>query len=980
MSPLVSVLLAALRPGRMDGEAPGAAAAAPWRSALLVLALGAAPFVYFWRATAGEVVLAPGDAQIYSFPSRLLAVRMALDGHLPLWNPYVFGGFPLLAEMQNALLYPGTWLLALFSPSVAVNLFTQATYSVAILGTYAYARQVGSSRFGAAFGGLTFGFCGWMIAHMGHTCTIHGMAWLPWFLFCLDRLRQRTALRYVAGAAAAVALVILAGHPPIPMYVLITGGLHALFFAWRLPPAGGRWRYLLLCGASVLLALGLCGLQLVPTVELMQQSVRATLSYEAFVSFSLPLGQLPMLLFPYLFGGGPTVPYWGAWWGLWELIGYAGVVPLMLALASLRLARSSPAACFWCLMGGLGVLLALGDSTPVGRLLYHVPVYNLFRAPARNIYLFDFAVALLSALALTHLVPHARRALSAGAVAVAVASLAVAALAVFAGRLVWGPLAKQAFPGGFDHPALQGAMRFDNPAIALPVLISALAAGTLLLLARRPSTGRKAALLAVHLADLSLLGAWMPNFYPPTAGAWQAPNYIQRLRELEPDPSAFRIVVATAGGYGPVGAGYALASVPMVNGYDPFMISRYGELAGGMNYSGTIADATLASRSPFLDLLNARYLLAIFPDAAGSARRIGHIDFAAQGFDAHLAPGDAVRLALPRPVRTAELGVVSFLSQATDLADGTPVARVTLDGADGRRVELLLRAGSHTAEWAFDRPDVAPLVRHRRAPIAETADGVGGRGNSYSAVLDGFAPLEVTHVSVERLGAAATLHLVRLSLYDAASDRSTPLTPLHQLLADAPRWTPRFGNGVVEVLENRDVLPRAWLVPTTTALPADDVTRTVRDGRFPDGRRFDPRLTALVEDRPAEHFGELDPDAFARITTYQPNAVELVTGARQAAMLVLSETFYPGWRATLDGAAVPIVRVNGVLRGVALPAGEHRVRFDYRPRALAIGAAVSGTTLLALAGLCVWRLRGGGGGGGGSLRRPPPGASRRRAV
>ena len=67
----------------------------------------------------------------------------------------------------------------------------------------------------------------------------------------------------------------------------------------------------------------------------------------------------------------------------------------------------------------------------------------------------------------------------------------------------------------------------------------------------------------------------------------------------------------------------------------------------------------------------------------------------------------------------------------------------------------------------------------------------------------------------------------------------------------------------------------------------------------------------------------------------------------QPALLVLGEIWYPGWQATIDGIEQPIVRVNGLLRGVYLEPGEYRVVWRYRPASLSWGAAV---TLCALAG------------------------------
>jgi hypothetical protein len=75
-------------------------------------------------------------------------------------------------------------------------------------------------------------------------------------------------------------------------------------------------------------------------------------------------------------------------------------------------------------------------------------------------------------------------------------------------------------------------------------------------------------------------------------------------------------------------------------------------------------------------------------------------------------------------------------------------------------------------------------------------------------------------------------------------------------------------------------------------------------------------------------------------------------------ILVLGEVAYPGWRATVDGAPVPILIADAILRGIALPAGEHRVELTFRPLLVTLGLLVSGVTLLAVLVALIWAGRG----------------------
>jgi hypothetical protein len=89
--------------------------------------------------------------------------------------------------------------------------------------------------------------------------------------------------------------------------------------------------------------------------------------------------------------------------------------------------------------------------------------------------------------------------------------------------------------------------------------------------------------------------------------------------------------------------------------------------------------------------------------------------------------------------------------------------------------------------------------------------------------------------------------------------------------------------------------------------------------------------------------------ADARIVAETPEHVSIETQAAAPVLLVLADTHYPGWAATLDGTPVPILRVDHTYRGVILAAGSHQVEFHYRPASLRVGAAVSALALLAVA-------------------------------
>jgi uncharacterized membrane protein YfhO len=92
----------------------------------------------------------------------------------------------------------------------------------------------------------------------------------------------------------------------------------------------------------------------------------------------------------------------------------------------------------------------------------------------------------------------------------------------------------------------------------------------------------------------------------------------------------------------------------------------------------------------------------------------------------------------------------------------------------------------------------------------------------------------------------------------------------------------------------------------------------------------------------------------ASIVRDEPTLVEVEAELEAPGLLVLADSYFPGWRATLDGEPLEIHPANHLFRGVVVPAGRHRVRFSYRPRRLKLGIAASGLGAVVLLVLGWW--------------------------
>ncbi|HOM28761.1 MAG TPA: YfhO family protein [Deltaproteobacteria bacterium] len=164
-------------------------------------------------------------------------------------------------------------------------------------------------------------------------------------------------------------------------------------------------------------------------------------------------------------------------------------------------------------------------------------------------------------------------------------------------------------------------------------------------------------------------------------------------------------------------------------------------------------------------------------------------------------------------------------------------------------------------------------------------------------------------------------------------------------------------NGGILAKEAPVYQPRAVLVHDVVyAGGRDEALAHLKDPRFDPARSVvleeKDRLIAGVPDAPAK--GGQGASG-ATVVRYEPQRIEVRTQSPTNSLLILSELFYPGWRAYVDGREAPVVKADLILRGVPVPAGSHVVSMVYRPLSFYAGLAVSMAALVVLAALYLGR-------------------------
>jgi hypothetical protein len=162
--------------------------------------------------------------------------------------------------------------------------------------------------------------------------------------------------------------------------------------------------------------------------------------------------------------------------------------------------------------------------------------------------------------------------------------------------------------------------------------------------------------------------------------------------------------------------------------------------------------------------------------------------------------------------------------------------------------------------------------------------------------------------------------------------------------AETVEPAPIFQDGRWKVYGNPKAYPRAWIVHQA-------IVETSQEAVF--GRLDDPsinlRTVAVIETPLPQALEPANrPDEPVHFRSYEADRIVLDVETGSTGFLILSEIYYPGWRAALNGRFVEIYRVDGGLRGIMLPRGKSRITLEYTPITIYAGTAIS---LLTFAGV-----------------------------
>ena len=348
--------------------------------------------LFFWRFVAP----APGDRVTYPAGDftqqfgvfRDVAYRALIAGRLPLWADCLYSGYPFHADPQAQVFYPPAWLT--FGvlrwqgwgnfPIEALVAEVSAHYLFLSLFLYLFLHALSLRRSAATLGALIFTYGGYLTGYPPlQTAVLEVNLWVPLALLFAGRLAETRRLRHLALTALALALAFFAGHPQTFLFVAL---LTLAYFSFRAHQVRLRLAVFLgLAPALIGLTAALTAVQLLPAMQFVSNSTRASVAFEQ-ASAGFPFVDVLQFLMT------GFVSYWHPL--------YVGILPL--GLVAFAFTRPAPQVRFWAGVALVGLVLSFGTRAVAYDAAYWIiPGLRLFRGAERFAVIVSFALAVLAA-------------------------------------------------------------------------------------------------------------------------------------------------------------------------------------------------------------------------------------------------------------------------------------------------------------------------------------------------------------------------------------------------------------------------------------------------------------------------------------------------------------------------------------------------------------------------------------------------------
>lgn len=898
-----------------------------WRSFKIFIIYFILSIIYFIKPIWNNNLFAAGDALNEFFPLRYFYKYEFLKNGLSLWIPYFFLGLPYIGILQSGVFYPLNFIYFILPLPYAFNISQLLHFSLASFFLYIYLKKIGLKDYPSFLGGLIFGFSGFLMAHKGHISIVNSAIWFPLILYFFEKLKENIKIKWSITLGLLMGIQIFAGHFQTFFYSSLFFVAYIFFIFFNLKEK--RNKFLLYSFLSFLFSLIFSLPQFLSTLELTFYSVRRKMSYLDFVYGSFPPYFLIHSIFPYIFGGGYDDGYWGPL-NLTEYGMFVGSFPLFLSIYIFKKLKKNPYILFFFIFLPISLFLAFGKYNPFYKFFYYIPFYNLFKFCARHMMEFDLSVAVLFAFGLNFLIydknfreENLFKILKFFLLIFALILIFFLIIRIFIGdnREFWIP-----FFTDEGKKILLKSLSFKNKAILIPSLFTILYIFSLLFLKFKIDVKIfKSAFFTVIFLECFSFG----YFYESTA--WKVkikdiPENIEGSNKyffhyLKNDNEIFRALILEEE---PFSLFNIFEKISFLNGYDPFAIRDFQILLDIAPWGK--AEEELIINNLLISSLNVKYVI-VKKDLKEKIEKITYLDSLEKRLIFEISKNERVFL------RVEKKGKAGMIEKKIKTKPNTYYL-ISTEIRGNANAQFVIDL--YNWEPFYDYPEQELWINSFEIPrdsfitffkIINTGenppDEVYLRIFTYST-----NPVEIKNLKVEEVD-----RYFPFSLKYSKSDK---------VYRKVNEWED------YALYENENYLPRTFFVGGIK--PVRNIEEIKKAFYF---HEFNPYRTALIFKKEYE---ELKSKKFsignAKIKKYKTDKIIIETENEGEGFLVFSEQYYPGWKAFIDGKETKIYRVNGIIKGIVVPPGKHKIIFRYKPMSFYISTVISFIFLI----LCILYL------------------------
>lgn len=340
---------------------------------------------FFYREIFDSYIFSCCDNFIINAPIKAFIVEQWKAGKLPLWNPFIYAGNPLMADVNNSVFSPLSGIYFFLPIFSALTWNILLSFLFASIGMYLFSRSMGLNQVGAIASAVIFAYSGSMVWSSDDLPVTQVLSFLPWVMLAWNNYLSSGKKASLVILVLLQSMQIFSGHPHVVYMTLLVGIFYSAYCL-------RSWSRFLVFVIPFLVLTGLVtAVQIVPFLEFVWQSPRVSADFVFASSDAFHPTSAIRLLFPALSG---NLAAGTAWWDGGVINGFVGFVAFLLGIVVGQYLKKGRFF-FWTAV--ISLLISYGTSTPFFTMAYWLlPGFSLFRSPQNYLVIYTFCMAVLA--------------------------------------------------------------------------------------------------------------------------------------------------------------------------------------------------------------------------------------------------------------------------------------------------------------------------------------------------------------------------------------------------------------------------------------------------------------------------------------------------------------------------------------------------------------------------------------------------------